>query len=142
LIFGNASGLRINFAKCSITPIYGTDEVISQIQAVLPFQVSQFPITYLGVPLSTTTIPKASFRPLVEKVARKLPRSSQRRCSQRYRLICSWLTSCRHGLSRTSIAYDEGSCGLDRTHLCVANASLLGLLCDCRQHKGAWVCKI
>jgi hypothetical protein len=73
-IFGNASGLKTNLAKCSITPVYGADEVISQIQAVLPCQVSQFPITYLGVPLSTTAIPKASFRPLVEKVARKLRR--------------------------------------------------------------------
>jgi hypothetical protein len=50
-IFGNASGLKTNLAKCSITPIYGADEIISEIQAVLPCQISQFPITYLGVPL-------------------------------------------------------------------------------------------
>jgi hypothetical protein len=30
-IFGNASGLKTNLAKCIITPIYGADEVISQI---------------------------------------------------------------------------------------------------------------
>lgn len=71
-IFGNSSGLRTNIAKCSITPIFCADEVLTEIQAVLPCQVSQFPITYLGVPMSTSAIPRACFRPLIDKVAAKL----------------------------------------------------------------------
>jgi hypothetical protein len=68
-IFGNASGLRTNLAKCSITPIYGTDHMLQQIQVVLPCQISPFPITYLGIPLSTGAIPRSFIRPLVDKVA-------------------------------------------------------------------------
>jgi hypothetical protein len=76
-IFGSASGLRTNIAKCSITLIYGVDETLQQIQAVLPCQISQFPITYLGIPLSTCAIPRSHIRPLwrpiVDKVDARLP---------------------------------------------------------------------
>jgi hypothetical protein len=72
-IFGNASGLKTNVSKCSITPIYSTEDVLPQIQRVLPCQLCQFPITYLGVPLPTTAIPRAHIRPLIDKVASKLP---------------------------------------------------------------------
>jgi hypothetical protein len=72
-IFGNATGLRTNISKCSITPIYGAKDMLQQIQDVLPCQMCQFPITYLGVPLSTTTIPKSHIRPLIDRVATRLP---------------------------------------------------------------------
>jgi hypothetical protein len=39
-IFGSASGLHTNIAKCSITPIYGVDETLQQIQAVLLCQIN------------------------------------------------------------------------------------------------------
>lgn len=68
-IFGGASGLMTNLSKCSITPIFGVEETLQQIQVILPCQITGFPITYLGVPLSTKAIPKASIRPLVQKIA-------------------------------------------------------------------------
>jgi len=57
-IFGDASGLRTNLAKCSITEIYTAGIDLAQIQQILGCQVMQFPIRYLGLPLSTTRIPK------------------------------------------------------------------------------------
>jgi len=73
IIFGAASGLHTNLAKCSITPIYGGEETIDDIITILGCQVQPFPIEYLGLPLSTRPIPKANFQSLVEQVARKMP---------------------------------------------------------------------
>lgn len=71
--FGAASGLHTNLAKCSITPIYGGEDTLEDIVAILGCQVQRFPIKYLGLPLSTRSIPKAHFQSLVEAVARKMP---------------------------------------------------------------------
>jgi hypothetical protein len=72
-IFGSASGLHINLAKCSITPIYGGEDVLDQTVGILGCQVQPFPIKYLGLPLSTRPIPKANYLAVVEQVARKMP---------------------------------------------------------------------
>jgi hypothetical protein len=72
-IFGEASGLQTNLAKCSITPIFGGEDILEQIIAILGCQVKPFPITYLGLPLSTKKVPKAKIQSVVEAVARKLP---------------------------------------------------------------------
>ncbi|XP_072146649.1 uncharacterized protein [Setaria viridis] len=72
-LFGDASGLRPNLDKCSITPIFGCEGKLEDFQATLPCAVQQFPITYLGVPLSTKALPKSQYLPPVEKVAAKLP---------------------------------------------------------------------
>jgi hypothetical protein len=68
-IFGEASGLHTNLAKCSITPIYGSEETLNDIVAILGCQVQPFPIKYLGLPLSTRLVPKASYLSLIEQVA-------------------------------------------------------------------------
>jgi hypothetical protein len=60
-------------AKCSITVIYGGEEVLQDIVSILGCQVQEFLIKYLGLPLSTRAIPKAHYQSLVEAVARKLP---------------------------------------------------------------------
>lgn len=72
-IFGEASGLNTNLAKCSVTPIYGGEDVMEDIINILGCQVQPFPFKYLGLQLSTKPIPKAQLHSLVEAVARKLP---------------------------------------------------------------------
>jgi hypothetical protein len=72
-IFGEATGLQTNLAKCSVTPIYGADHVLDEIVNILGCHVQHFPIRYLGLPLSTKKIPKPQVQSLVESVARKLP---------------------------------------------------------------------
>ena len=72
-IFGDASGLRTNLAKCSITPIFADDTALAEVQHILGCQLASFPIKYLGLPLSTKSLPKSGWQPLVESVANKLP---------------------------------------------------------------------
>jgi hypothetical protein len=52
-IFEEATGLRTNLAKCSITPIYGGKDTLDEIVQILGCEVKQFPVCYLGLPLST-----------------------------------------------------------------------------------------
>jgi hypothetical protein len=72
-IFEEASGLKTNMAKCSITNIFGAEEAIPELQRILGCQVAPFPIRYLGLPLSTTKLPKDQVRRTVDAVARRLP---------------------------------------------------------------------
>ncbi|CAL4948509.1 unnamed protein product [Urochloa decumbens] len=73
-LFGDASGLRTNVTKCSITPIFGCEDDLDEFRSMMACPILQFPITYLGAPLSTRCLPKSQFRPLVEKVAARLPK--------------------------------------------------------------------
>jgi hypothetical protein len=72
-VFAGASGLRTNLEKCSITPIFGGEDTIAYFRQHLPCPIKEFPITYLGAPLSTGALSKNHYVPLVEKVAAKLP---------------------------------------------------------------------
>lgn len=72
-VFGAASRLRTNFAKCSITPIRCSAEDLELIQSCFPYSVSDFPCTYFGISLSVRKLPKAaSLQPLVDKVSHRL----------------------------------------------------------------------
>lgn len=48
-MFGEASGLQTNLAKCSVTPIFGGDDILPKIVDILGCQVQEFPIRYLGL---------------------------------------------------------------------------------------------
>lgn len=61
-IFREASGLRTNLAKCSITNIFGAAEHLAAIRDILECWIAELPIRYLGLPLSTSKIPKAEIR--------------------------------------------------------------------------------
>ena len=50
-IFGDASGLKTNMLKCSVTPIQCQEEHLLVIQDNLPCEVKNFLCTYLGLPL-------------------------------------------------------------------------------------------
>lgn len=71
-IFGEASGLRINLSKCSITPVYGADQAMPELQQILGCQVVEFPTKYLGLPLGTRKISKTYVQQTVDAVSRKL----------------------------------------------------------------------
>lgn len=72
-IFSDATGLRTNLAKCSIMLIYDGEDTMDEIVQILGCQVRQFPVRYLGLPLSSKKILKAKVQMLVEIVARKMP---------------------------------------------------------------------
>jgi hypothetical protein len=72
-IFSDASGLRTNLGKCSITPIHVLEDNTQQLQAILGCQIADFPITYLGLPLGVKKVPKAKIQSVVDAVARRMP---------------------------------------------------------------------
>ena len=73
-IFGEASGLRTNIFKCSVTPIHCQEEDLAITRDQLSCEVRNFPCTYLGLPLSVRKPLKADLLPLIDKMADHLPR--------------------------------------------------------------------
>lgn len=71
--FGDASGLRTNMAKCTAVPIVCSKAEIDRIRHILDVQIAEFPITYLGLPLSVTSLRKRHFQPLIDKVTASMP---------------------------------------------------------------------
>ena len=73
-LFGQASGLTANLQKCAFYPIRCTMAEINQILELLPIPVCQFPCQYLGLPLHYRKLTKAELQPMIDKIARRLPR--------------------------------------------------------------------
>ncbi|WVZ75824.1 hypothetical protein U9M48_023853 [Paspalum notatum var. saurae] len=71
--FGHVSGLRCNLSKSSAAPIQCSTDDIALISGELACTVSNFPCTYLGLPLTIKKPTKSDLLPLVDKVADKLP---------------------------------------------------------------------
>lgn len=72
-IFGEASGLKTNLGKSCIIPIQCRDDTLIEVSNTLPCAVSEFPCTYLGLPISNKKLSKAALMPWVEKITDKLP---------------------------------------------------------------------
>jgi hypothetical protein len=72
-LFGQASGLRTNFTKCSVSPIACSDVQAEGAARLMECQLAPFPVKYLGVPLSTRRLTAVAFQPLVDRLADKLP---------------------------------------------------------------------
>jgi hypothetical protein len=68
-LFGHASGLHTNFAKCSVSPISCSEEVAAAV--VMECQLA---VKYIGTPLSIRRLPGEAFQPVVDQIADKLPK--------------------------------------------------------------------
>lgn len=58
--------------KCSITQIFADENLLPAPQQVMPCWIAEFPVKYLGLPLSTKIL-KAHLHAIVDKVAARLP---------------------------------------------------------------------
>jgi hypothetical protein len=72
-LFGDASGLRVNYAKSAATLIRCGNLDVDHIHLLLSCEVVDFPSTYLSLPLSTSKLPKAHLRPYIDKLANRVP---------------------------------------------------------------------
>lgn len=72
-LFGEASGLRTNIQKSSATPIQCSAQEIETVQELMPCQVAEFRVKYLGLPLSIRKLTKAQLQPLIDRLADLLP---------------------------------------------------------------------
>ena len=71
-LFGEASGLKINFAKSSITCIRCEENRAVEIAAFFGCQHTSFPLKYLGLPLSIYRLKRQDILPLIDRFSSKM----------------------------------------------------------------------
>ena len=71
-IFGEASDLHTNYAKCADSPIQCTDADRAMITTNLACPLQDFPTTYLGLPLSIRKVSSTALQPIIDKLERRL----------------------------------------------------------------------
>lgn len=71
-LFTSISGLQVNYSKSTYIPINISQEDLPWIHMVIGFSKTNFPVTYLGMPLTIKRPGKALYLPLVEKIERRL----------------------------------------------------------------------
>lgn len=71
-LFTLVSGLKVNFTKSSFVPLNIAQPDVVWIQSVLGCSCTEFPVTYLGMPLTIKRPTRELFIPLIDKVERKL----------------------------------------------------------------------
>jgi len=72
-VFGLASGLFTNLDKSRASPLNCEQEDLERVQQVLACGVADFPVRYLGIPLSVFRLKWADEQPLIDKVAARIP---------------------------------------------------------------------
>jgi hypothetical protein len=72
-LFETVSGLHCNLLKSTVLPIRCSDVDLQPILDVLGHPIQNFPVKYLGLPLSVTRLSKSDLKPLVDKIARSVP---------------------------------------------------------------------
>uniref|UniRef100_J3NC32 Reverse transcriptase domain-containing protein n=1 Tax=Oryza brachyantha TaxID=4533 RepID=J3NC32_ORYBR len=70
--FGEATGLTPNLAKSSISSIRCHDEEKEMVANYLQCKIQDFPITYLGLPLSLRRLTRADLQPTMDRFAKKV----------------------------------------------------------------------
>jgi hypothetical protein len=69
--FGDASGLQTNLQKSCVIPIRYEQLVVDSVNVTLPCTTTQFPCTYLGLPILDRKLQKADLMQLIEKIGDK-----------------------------------------------------------------------
>jgi hypothetical protein len=72
-IFGQASGLAINQAKCAVYPIRCEGINVDDIMQEFLCPIEAFPCKYLGLPLHLRALRRVKVQPLIDKLSNRLP---------------------------------------------------------------------
>jgi hypothetical protein len=72
VVFANANGLKINMQKSHATCIRCDEELAMEVASHFDCLQKNFPISYLGLPLSTGRLRRADILPLIDKYSGKL----------------------------------------------------------------------
>jgi hypothetical protein len=70
--FGLVTGLQTNLQKTSVSAISCSNVDLDELLTRLPVTRAQFPIKYLGLPLSTRRLRRVDFQPQIDKATAKL----------------------------------------------------------------------
>lgn len=87
-VFSAISGLQVNYQKSSFVPINIAQDQISMVKAVIVigFTQTEFPVIYLGMPLTLTKPGRSLFISLIEKIEKRLEGWQSRLISRGERL--------------------------------------------------------
>jgi hypothetical protein len=80
--FGLVTGLQTNLQKTSVSAISCSNVDLDELLTRLPVARAQFPIKYLGLPLSTRRLRKVDFQPQIDKATAKLSKWRGRNLTQ------------------------------------------------------------
>jgi hypothetical protein len=72
-IFGEASGLHVNYSKTTATLIRGSEEDPTMVSTVLGCAIADFPIKYLGLKLAIRPLTKDQWQPVLDRALNFLP---------------------------------------------------------------------
>jgi hypothetical protein len=72
-IFGDASGLRVNYNKTAATLIRGAEVERELVSTILTCQITDFPIRYLGLQLALKPLTRAQWQPMIDAAVRIAP---------------------------------------------------------------------
>lgn len=72
-LFAGASGLETNVDKCTITSIRCTQSDIDEVTQVFPCRVQEFPVKFLGAPLSLKRLSRTKEQRFVDSVVARIP---------------------------------------------------------------------
>lgn len=72
-LFGEASGLFANLDKSVVTPIHCDGAAVQRVINILGCRIENFPVKYLGVPLSIFRLTKSDEQAIIDKVAARIP---------------------------------------------------------------------
>jgi hypothetical protein len=72
-LFGDASGLKVNYTKTSATLIRAGDREENLVASLLNCAITKFPIRYLGLQLALRPLTRAQWQPLLDATVHILP---------------------------------------------------------------------
>jgi hypothetical protein len=62
LLFGDSAGLKINLAKCSVSPLSGRETDLAGVVCSLGCKIVELPVTYLGLSLHSGPSPRTKYK--------------------------------------------------------------------------------
>lgn len=80
--FGQAAGLQVNLNKSSVVPIRCGNIDLMEILNNFNGKQTGFPITYLGLPLTTGCIKRVHLQPVIDKLRSRLTAGKESCCSR------------------------------------------------------------
>jgi exonuclease III len=86
-VFGEATGLRVNYRKTTATIIRGDGQDRELVADVLRCQIAEFPIKYLGLQLALKPLTKAQWQPMIDAAIRIAPAWQSGLLSKQGRLV-------------------------------------------------------
>jgi hypothetical protein len=72
-VFGEASGLHVNYRKTSTTLIRGSEHHEHLVQGLFHCELASFPIRYLGLQLALRPLTKAQWQPMLDAAVHIVP---------------------------------------------------------------------